>query len=59
MDASILQAAQRVTNWHLQHSVLPTPSPYPADRSDEDEPPGSTDPDQAETDNAGPAPSRM
>lgn len=31
MDPSILQAAQRVTNWHLQHTVMPTPPAPPTD----------------------------
>jgi hypothetical protein len=37
MDPSILQAAQRVTNWYLQHIVLPTPPAPPADRAGDEE----------------------
>lgn len=37
MDPSVLQAAQRVTNWHLQHTVMPIP-PAPADDRAGDEP---------------------
>jgi hypothetical protein len=59
MDPSILQAAQRVTNWHLQHTVLPSPPPHPADRVEDEESGGSTDAAQADTDNGGPAPSRQ
>ena len=55
MDASVLQAAQRVVNWHLQHTVLPSPPPYPADRAEDDEPGGSTDAGQADADNGSPA----
>lgn len=34
MDPSLLQAAQRVMAWHLQHTMLP---PQPADAPNEDE----------------------
>jgi hypothetical protein len=37
MDPSVLQAAQRVTNWHLQHTVLPTPPAPATDRAGDDE----------------------
>ncbi len=56
MDASILQAAQRVVNWHLQHTVLPAPPQEPADRAGDEEPTGGDG--QAESDGGGPAPSR-
>ena len=52
MDPSVLQAAQRVTNWHLQHTVLPAAPPYPADRAEDDESGGSAEGCQAEADNA-------
>lgn len=58
MDASVLQAAQRVVNWHLQHTVLPSPPPHPADRGEDDEPTGGAEGSQADADNGGPAPSR-
>jgi len=41
MDASLLQAAQRVMAWHLQHTMLP---PQPADTPDEDERASPADP---------------
>lgn len=43
MDPSVLQAAQRVTNWHLQHTVLPTPPAPPNDRAGDEEASASTE----------------
>jgi hypothetical protein len=57
MDASILQAAQRVVNWHLQHTVLPAPPLEPADRAGDEEAATGGD-GQAESEGGGPAPSR-
>jgi hypothetical protein len=51
MDASILQAAQRVMNWHLQHTVLPSPPAQSSDRSGDEDTNSSTD-GQAESDSA-------
>lgn len=58
MDSSVLQAAQRVVNWHLQHTVMPTPPLEPTDRAgDEDRAASSDGPSEAEHD--GPAPSHV
>jgi hypothetical protein len=43
MDPSILQAAQRVTNWHLQHTVMPTPPAPATDRAGDEEPTASAE----------------
>ena len=58
MDASVLQAAQRVVNWHLQHTVLPTPPSPSSDRAGEDDLSASHDTNPADADDGGPAPSR-
>jgi hypothetical protein len=43
MDASVLQAAQRVMNWHLQHTVLPSPPVQPSDRAGDEDTSSATD----------------
>ena len=58
MDPSVLQAAQRVVNWHLQHTVMPAPPPEPADRAGDEDQAAATD-GQADADHDGPAPSRV
>jgi hypothetical protein len=58
MDASVLQAAQRVVNWLLQHVVMPAPPPEPSERAG-DEDPGAATEGQAEAEHDGPAPSRV
>jgi hypothetical protein len=58
MDASVLQAAQRVVNWHLQHFVMPSPPPETSERG-ADEDIGTTADGQPEAEHDGPAPSRV
>ena len=58
MDASVLQAAQRVVNWHLQHVVRPSAPPESGERDDDDDI-GATVEGQADTEHDGPAPSRV
>ena len=58
MDASVLQAAQRVVNWHLQHFVMPSPPPESGERA-ADEDTGAATEGQADTEHDGPAPSRV
>jgi hypothetical protein len=55
MDASVLQAAQRVVNWHLQHTVLPSPPAQPSDRAGDDEDTSSATDAQSESDNGAPS----
>ena len=58
MDTSVLQAAQRVVNWHLQHTVMPTPPLEPADRAGDEDRAASGD-GASETEHDGPAPSHV
>ena len=58
MDASVLQAAQRVVNWHLEHSVLPSPPSPSADGPGEDELSAGHDSGQATADDGGAASAR-
>lgn len=55
MDASVLQAAQRVMNWHLQHTVQQSPPAQPADRAGDDDA-ASTSDAQSDADAGAPAP---
>lgn len=58
MDASVLQAAQRVVNWHLQHTVMPSPPAQPTDRTDDEDIPGDADGQHADPDGGVATPSR-
>jgi hypothetical protein len=55
MDASVLQAAQRVMTWHLQHTVLPSPPAPPSDRAGDDDADSTAD-SQVESDGGSPSP---
>lgn len=48
MDASVLQAAQRVMAWHLQHTMLPVAQL--ADATDGDDTGASADTDSSDAD---------
>jgi hypothetical protein len=48
MDPSILQAAQRVMAWHLQHTMVPVPPADPAE--DDDSAPAGRDTDKPNPD---------
>ena len=52
MDPSILQAAQRVTNCHLQHTVMPNPPAPPTDWAGDEE---ATSTAEAQSDSDGSA----
>jgi hypothetical protein len=55
MDASVLQAAQRVMNWHLQHTVQPSPPTQPSGRAGDDDAASTAD-SQADADGGAAAP---